>query len=220
MNITLITVSLLLSAFSIQDPPQEVAGIAFVTDGDTIKVDGHKIRFHGLDAPEAKQSCRSDGKEYQCGFESTQFLISLIAGKEVNCNIVDIDRYKRLVGKCFTSDGTDINASMVSNGHAIAYLYYSQDYKVHQDNAQSAKLGMWAGQFIEPYKWRKGERLIKQADTGQCKIKGNINSKGAKIYHIQSGQNYSQTKIDIIKGEKWFCSEAEAVSAGWRKSKR
>ncbi len=51
-----------------------------------------------------------------------------------------------------------------------------------------------------------------------CNIKGNINASGEKIYHMRGCPNYNETEIDISSGEKTFCSESEAVSAGWRKS--
>lgn len=50
----------------------------------------------------------------------------------------------------------------------------------------------------------------------QCLIKGNINSKKDKIYHIPGWRDYEKTKIDTGKGERWFCTEEEAKSAGWR----
>ncbi len=50
-----------------------------------------------------------------------------------------------------------------------------------------------------------------------CLIKGNINN-DEKIYHMPDGQFYNRTIIDTSKGEKWFCSEIEAQTAGWRKS--
>lgn len=53
-----------------------------------------------------------------------------------------------------------------------------------------------------------------------CVIKGNIASDGERIYHVPGGQFYDVTKISVAKGERWFCSEADAVAAGWRKSKR
>ncbi len=53
---------------------------------------------------------------------------------------------------------------------------------------------------------------------GSCDIKGNISSKQEKIYHVQGCGSYSQTKIDEGVGERWFCSEQEAVDAGWRKA--
>ena len=52
-----------------------------------------------------------------------------------------------------------------------------------------------------------------------CLIKGSISSKGERIYHVPGGLYYDATVIDTSKGERWFCTEAEAVAAGWRKSK-
>ena len=49
-----------------------------------------------------------------------------------------------------------------------------------------------------------------------CDIKGNINSEGVKIYHTRASSSYSRTEIDPSKGERWFCTEAEARAAGWR----
>ena len=49
----------------------------------------------------------------------------------------------------------------------------------------------------------------------QCLIKGNINSKGSKIYHVPGTSAYNSTKIDTAQGERWFCTEAEAIAAGW-----
>lgn len=49
-----------------------------------------------------------------------------------------------------------------------------------------------------------------------CLIKGNINSSGDKIYHVPGSASYSRTKIDKSKGERWFCTTAEAEAAGWR----
>lgn len=88
-----------------------ITGIPTITDGDTIKIDKVKIRLHGIDAPELNQSCKKAGRSYQCGSESKKFLINLIGNDEVTCKVLDTDRYKRLVAKCFTSNGIDINAS-------------------------------------------------------------------------------------------------------------
>lgn len=58
-----------------------------------------------------------------------------------------------------------------------------------------------------------------QADSGDCAIKGNISSSGEKIYHVPGQRYYEATKIDLSKGERWFCSEQAALDAGWRKAK-
>jgi hypothetical protein len=55
---------------------------------------------------------------------------------------------------------------------------------------------------------------------GACLIKGNIGRRGVRIYHVPGGVYYSRTKINQRKGERWFCTEADARAAGWRRSKR
>ena len=52
-----------------------------------------------------------------------------------------------------------------------------------------------------------------------CQIKGNINAQGVRIYHPPGCRYYNDTVIDPNRGERWFCSEAEAVAAGWRRTK-
>jgi len=54
--------------------------------------------------------------------------------------------------------------------------------------------------------------------SGKCRIKGNIGGSG-KIYHVPGTAAYEKTKIDAVKGERWFCSEDEARAAGWRAPK-
>lgn len=82
---------------------------------------------------------------------------------------------------------------------------------------------MWRGDFVPPWEWRRGKRL--QATTmpdraADCTIKGNISSSGERIFHILGTQHYDRTRINTAKGERWLCTEAEAMAAGWRKAKR
>jgi hypothetical protein len=112
---------------------------------------------------------------------------------------------------------------MVFNGWALAYRKYSTDYVGQEQAAQEARRGIWRGQFVLPWEWRRGKRLLTASapdNATGCTIKGNISSSGEGIYHVPGGQYYDRTKINTAKGERWFCSEAEAVAAGWRKSKR
>lgn len=69
-----------------------------------------------------------------------------------------------------------------------------------------------------------GQPLSKATETeaskGNCLIKGNISyNTGEKIYHVPGQKYYEQTKINTQYGERWFCSEAEAMFAGWRRAK-
>ena len=72
---------------------------------------------------------------------------------------------------------------------------------------------------MNPWDWRLGEAEA-ALNTRDCVIKGNINRKGEHIYHLPSQQFYARAKINEGNGERWFCTEAEALAAGWRRSLR
>jgi endonuclease YncB( thermonuclease family) len=200
----------------------DIIGTASVIDGDTIEIHGQRIRFHGIDAPESGQSCKADGVEWRCGQKASLTLADFIGPSPVTCQEQDVDRYGRIVAVCSVRS-EDIEAWMVRNGWALAYRQYSQDYVDEETEAQVAGRGIWRGEFVAPWDWRRGKRLqataIPDSDNG-CLIKGNISSSGERIYHVPGGQYYGPTKISSSKGEQWFCTEADAVAAGWRKAKR
>jgi endonuclease YncB( thermonuclease family) len=199
----------------------EIVGPAKVIDGDTIKVRGARIRLHGIDAPESAQVCKVKEKTYRCGTSATLALARRVAGKPVSCEERDRDRYGRIVAVC-KMGGENLNGWLVSEGLALAYRRYSTDYVAQEQAAREARRGLWRGAFVEPWRWRKGKRMagekVADAAPGQCRIKGNISRKGKKIYHPPGGRYYAATKINEGKGERWFCSESEAMDAGWRRS--
>ena len=180
----------------------QIAGQATVTDGDSLQVSGHRIRLFGIDAPESRQTC--------------------VAGRPVACAERDRDRSGRIVAVCRV-DGHDINAWMVSRGMAVAYRKDSRAYVAQERSAKAARRGLWRGDFIAPWDWRRGKRLAAAASStrsGDCGIKGNISRKGTRIYHVPGGQFHARTRIDTSRGERWFCSQAESRAAGWRRAKR
>ena len=124
-----------------------------------------------------------------------------------------------MIGRCYVQ-GDDIEAWMVLNGWALAYRRFSTEYVDEELTAREARRGLWRGDFVPPWEWRRGKRLQSDAVSTGCAIKGNISSKGERIYHLPSAQHYERTKINTAKGERWFCSVAEPVKSGWRKSKR
>jgi len=213
----------------------DVTGVALVIDGDTIEMHGQRIRLHGIDAPESRQLCRLDGKSWQCGKDSANALAKKIARRPVNCEELGRDRYGRMVAKC-TVTGDKLGVWMVANGWALAYRRYSLDYIDEEAEAQAARRGIWAGEFVKPWEWRRGKRpettasdvcaacdqrhkrLLKRSE--KCAIKGNINTKGEHIYHTPGQQAYDVTRVNLAKGERWFCSAVEAEAAGWRKAHR
>ena len=196
-----------------------VSGKARVVDGDTLEIGGVRIRLHGVDAPESRQTCIAAGRRWPCGERATRALAGRIAGRTVACEERDRDRYGRIVAVC-RHGGQDVNAWMVSQGLALAYRRYSRDYVAEEASARDARLGMWRGDFVPPWDWRRGDRLAgsrsapKSAAGSGCRIKGNIGRNGDRIYHVPEGQFYERTRIDPSRGERWFCTEAEARGGG------
>tara|TARA_B100000959_G_scaffold252310_1_gene282306 strand:- start:2084 stop:2554 length:471 start_codon:yes stop_codon:yes gene_type:complete len=131
-----------------------IIGNARIIDGDTINIKSNKIRLHGIDAPETKQTCKINSAEWYCGMQSTKELKKLINNQEVECLTNDIDIYNRYVAICIVNE-ININQWMVKSGWAIAYRYYSTDYIVEEKYARDNKLGIWKSEFMKPYMYRR-----------------------------------------------------------------
>ena len=119
--------------------------------------------LHGIDAPEFKQMCKKPyltiifftfTKDYPCGKISTQKLQKKINNKVITCKILDIDRYKRLIGECYKRN-LNLNSWLVSNGYAVAYRKYSKKYISNEINAKNEKKGIWQGKFEMPWEFRR-----------------------------------------------------------------
>ena len=217
---------------------QTITGQASVVDGDTIEIHGKRIRLFGIDAPEGGQTCTVQGKATPCGRRAAFALSGKIGRQVVECRPKDEDRYGRVVAVCSVG-GEDVNAWMVAQGWALAYRYYSHDYVGQERSASKARLGLWQGEFERPWEWRRknpanqrsdqparlveppavmGGKDVARSSSG-CTIKGNISARG-RIYHMPGDDSYAKTGINLAKGERWFCTEAEAQAAGWRRARQ
>ena len=154
MKTTILILCIILVSFSNFALAKSINGKPKIIDGDTIHIKSNKIRLHGIDAPERKQTCKINNEEWYCGRQSTKELKKLINKQELECIINDVDFYNRYVAICFVND-ININQWMVKNGWAIAYRYYSIDYINEEKFARENKLGIWKSEFIEPYLYRK-----------------------------------------------------------------
>lgn len=219
----------------------ESHGRALVVDGDTLVVQGATIRLHGIDAPETDQLCLDAiGAHWTCGIMSRQKLAEHIGSRPVSCTHLGYDRYKRIISDCY-AENENLNAWMVREGFALAYVKYSSDYISEETAARNDKRGMWAGAFIAPWIWRHRDKRTTvlgalsvpltaqktllapasaaEAPSQDCIIKGNVNRNGEHIYHLPGQMAYG--KINMKRSEKrWFCTEAEARAAGWRPAAR
>jgi endonuclease YncB( thermonuclease family) len=190
-----------------------------VVDGDTIRVGGETVRLFGVDAPELDQTCRRPGGEvWRCGDWARGEVRRIFDGRRASCDPVDVDQYGRTVAIC-SVDGYDVGGTLVANGYARAYLRYSDLYLETEKAAVVAGRGIFGSDMAAPEDYRAASRPPPQAAPGTCVIKGNVSQSG-RIYHVPGQENYADTQINERRGERWFCTEAEARAAGWRPARR
>ena len=220
-----VTGSLLITGQSTARPsPSATRGHAVLTgraeavDGDTLAVGGVRVRLEGIDAPEIMQTCTdASGKAWECGAEATRILARLVANVVVSCEERGLDKYKRLLGVC-RAGGIEVNAELVRRGLAWAFTRYSQTYVSLEAEARRARLGIWAGAAQPAWDYRAERWQVAETSTEApkgCPIKGNVTANG-RIYHVPWSPWYGKVKMDEGKGKRWFCTEEEAIKAGWR----
>lgn len=198
--------------------------VSRVIDGDTIELsNGKKVRYIAMDTPETVDP----RKPIQCfGVEASNRNKQLVEGKTVllEKDISETDRYGRLLRYVYI-DGVFVNLFLVQEGFAYSYTYppdvkYQSQFTEAERLAREQKRGLWGSCPI----YVSTPVLIPvplpaSSLNTNCTIKGNISSSGEKIYHIRGCGSYNVTKIDEARGERWFCTEKEAVTTGWRKAK-
>lgn len=209
---------------SVGEPPL-LGRVERVADGDTLTVraddDRVRVRLFEIDAPEHDQPGSS---------EARAALARKVDGKFVRVQVEAIDDYRRVVGKVWLGE-RDINRELVREGHAWVYRHYLEDRSLLDDEAaaREAGRGLWGlPDPVAPWDWRHngrrsastGNAAERGSGDGGCVIKGNINGRGDRIYHRPGDESYEQTRIDTSRGERWFCSAAQAEQAGWRAARR
>lgn len=210
------------SALPFPEKSQEVLATRII-DGDTFVVEGNvKIRYIGINSPES-------GKCF--GSEASVANLNLISNKKVRLeyDIEKLDKYGRTLAYVWIGN-TFINEELVKQGFAQVATYppnvkYVEIFKKAEKEAREQKIGLWATSTCDQYKSENNSTASTESvksvssASSECNIKGNINSKGEKIYHTPGQRYYDKTQVEESKGERWFCSESEAEAAGWRKSK-
>ena len=198
-----------------------------VIDGDTIEVEvnGEKkrVRYIGVDTPETVHP----SKPVQCfGKEASDFNKKLVEGKWVRLekDISEVDKYGRLLRYVFVGDEF-VNFELVNSGYANVITYppdikYTELFLKSKREAQAEKRGLWGAECMteaDLIKYNSAPVIINPRDSS-CVVKGNISADKEKIYHVPGCEYYDKTIISETYGERWFCTEEEAVEAGWRRA--
>lgn len=198
-------------------PPDRVlTGPIRIIDGDTVDIAGVRVRLEGIDAPEVGQTCQNArGETWDCGNAATRMLVSLLSRANASCKAEALDAYGRVLAVCFAG-GIDVNAEMVRLGYAWAFVKYSSRYVGEESQARVAKAGIWQGPAIAAWDYRARRWTASEPTAPHgCAIKGNVSRSGL-VYHMPWSPWYERVVMRPDKGTRWFCTEAEAVAAGWR----
>ena len=186
---------------------QSLSGPVRVIDGDTLEIAGTSVRLYAIDAPERGETCPGATGAWPCGARATRALEALAEGG-LTCHGADRDRYGRLVATCVDGQERDVAESLVRAGIARAWARYGRAYVPAERAARAAGRGLWAA------------TRARDTETRQdCVIKGNV-SRNGRIFHRPGDASYAATRIDPARGERWFCSAADARDAGWRPARR
>ncbi len=197
---------------------EPVQGRALVVGGDRIRIGTTLLRLSGIELPEVGQLCGpAGGRQFRCGGNASMGLSRLIGGAMVTCTRDGSDGSGVTLARCMRGD-KEINAEMVRQGIAFAEggLVMTR-YGSEEKEARAAKLGIWAaGDSVRPAEWRSKvwDEAKKRAPEG-CPIKGTV-AGGQKIYLMPWSAEYERGRITKARGDRWFCSESEAASAGFK----
>ncbi len=215
-----------------------LSGPATALDGRTLEMTGTQIRLAHIDAPEAKQLCNKDNKQWACGADATASLADIVVGEVVSCVIVATESDGLPLAVCNTPI-FDVGQEMVRRGMALAMEGAPPEFLDSAEIAQELKFGLRGAIYQSPAEWRLANpqavqqivqprpvpksRVAARSDSGLnrrytnewgCAIKGNRSRRGDWIYHLP-GQNY----YEKTRPEELFCTEREAQVAGYRRSK-
>lgn len=212
-----------------------ISGPAQVIDGDTLRIRAVRIRLQGIDAPELGDVChRPDGSGWACGSWAAEQARARFGGQRLVCHDLGERSHDRVVARC-EAGGVDVAGALLEAGAARACERFarqhphSQGYMALEAAAKAARVGIFAGAAPPRAGFCGPREAVRSAapKVGQpvsarqgCTIKGNINARGERIYHMPGQAFHDRTVIRTDRGERWFCSEAEARTAGWRRALR
>jgi endonuclease YncB( thermonuclease family) len=196
--------------------PPEISGRAMAISGDTIRLDGRLIGLVGVEAPLLGQRCvRGANKNWRCGVTATEALNQKIRREVVTCAPTGREERGRQMARCRVGN-EDLAGLLVKEGAVFASSGLFSQYGSLEGAAKAQKVGLWSGEAERPDTWRtKLYEEAKKRAPNQCPVKGVKGGTGLR-YVMPWEDDYEKVRVREGRGERWFCSEQEAQSAGYR----
>jgi endonuclease YncB( thermonuclease family) len=194
-----------------------IDGRAVVLSGDRLKIGPTLVQLAGIEAPLAEQVCTSPGtRTWGCGASAKSALQKLVAGKQITCDLSAKANNGATSATCQVA-GADIAGQLVRGGHVFSETGFFATYSRAESEAKSSKVGIWRdgdAQRPSAYLARLWDEAVRAAPGG-CPIKGVI-SGDSRTYVMPGTTSYDKAKIRANRGERWFCTEDEAQTAGFK----
>jgi endonuclease YncB( thermonuclease family) len=191
-----------------------IEGKAVVLAGDQMRIDGETVHLFGVEVPVAGQPCAS---AKSCASAAKAALQKLVGGKRVTCEISGREASNVSSATCQVN-GADIAGQLVRGGHVFATTGLFATYASAEREARSNRAGLWRNNALRPTEYRaKIWEDAKQSAPDGCPIKGTV-AGDSKTYLVPWAASYDKAKVRSDRGERWFCTEAEARAAGWKPS--
>ena len=222
-----------------------VGTVVGVIDGATIDVetDGKvtRVRYLGLEVP--------GPDEASLGERARDFNSHLVAGQIVQMEkgVVDTDPFGLALRYVYVG-GEMANQALLTNGYATVASFppnfkHRSSFELAEEGARRERRGVWTartaptpapgqqepeatigpftgGTLPLPPGVTRQTPLCEYSGTTQPVIKGNVDTRtGELIYYVPGGFFYSTSEVSLPDGDRWFCTEAEALAAGWTRSK-
>jgi endonuclease YncB( thermonuclease family) len=200
---------------------KHVEGRAFVLGPNLIRIGATTIRLAGIEVPERQQVCTLPGnRRWRCGDAAVAALVRVAGGRILACELRASDPDGVAAGTCHDKSA-DVAATLVKGGHVFAQSgFLSATYAREEADAKATKLGLWMGEAERPEAWRSRVWAeAKKRTTDGCPIKGQV-AGNARLYVLPWSADYERVRVVPQRGGRWFCSEREAIDAGWKASVR
>lgn len=193
---------------------------AIVFDGDSLDFSGLHIQLAGIDAPELGQICGPERDEKaRCGLTAAYELRKRLQldPRPLRCWPQGKPANGTVIATCAAGE-EDLALVLLESGYAWALPDAQIDYRLAEEKAREARLGLWSADSEKPAEWRAGIAKSGGARTPAegCVIAGVVVD-GRKLYFGPLDPDYGKRTAGPGAVERWFCTEEEARDAGWRR---